>query len=109
MSRMTTSRRELEELDRLEVLHTAAHTLCRVKKHIGLGAVGVAQHADAEAIHDEIAATEITERNGRRVGSDGRHVLHFRDRIVQKRWRLTGGEARLPEIIAIHILELADR
>src|SRR5690606_4873744 len=37
---------ELQQFDRIEVLHAAADTLRRVEKHVRLGAVGIAQHAD---------------------------------------------------------------
>src|SRR5262245_16981479 len=49
-------RGELEELDGVEVLHAAADALGGVEQHVGLGAVGVAQHADADAVDDQIAA-----------------------------------------------------
>ena len=54
--RNSLSSRELQELDRVEVLHAAADALRRVKEHVGFGAVGIAQHADAGAVDDQIAA-----------------------------------------------------
>src|SRR6185295_1334869 len=68
-------RAELDELDRVEVLHAAADALGRVEEHVGLLAVGVAEHAHAEPIDDQIAAGEIAERDRERVRADIRHVL----------------------------------
>ena len=37
------TRRELHQLDGVEVLHAAAHALGGVEQHVGLGGVGIAQ------------------------------------------------------------------
>jgi hypothetical protein len=39
---------ELHQLDRVEVLHAAADALGRVEQHVGLGGIGIAQHAHAQ-------------------------------------------------------------
>ncbi len=70
--------RKLQQFDRIEVLHAAAHPLGRVEQHIGLGAIGIAQHADASAVHDQVSAAEIAEGDGQRAGGDIRHVLRLR-------------------------------
>src|SRR5690606_24273069 len=43
---------EFQQLDRGKILHAAADTLGRVEQHVRLGAVGIAQHANADAIDD---------------------------------------------------------
>ncbi len=75
-------RAEFEELDRVIVLHAAAHPLGGVEEHVGLGGIGIAQHAHAEAVDDQIAAAEIAEGNGEGVRADVRHVLGLGDREV---------------------------
>src|SRR4051794_22127306 len=43
-------RRELHQLDRIEVLHAAADALGRVEQHVRLGGERVAQHVHALAV-----------------------------------------------------------
>jgi hypothetical protein len=47
-------RRELQQLDGVEVLDAAADALGGVEQHGGLGAVGIAQHADAGSLDDQV-------------------------------------------------------
>ena len=61
----------------VEVLDAAAAALGRVEQHVGLGAVGVAQHADADAVDDQVAAAEIAEGHRVAVGRHARHVLEL--------------------------------
>src|ERR1700679_2701011 len=55
--------RELHQLDGFEVLHAAANSLRRVEENVRLGAVRIAQDADADAIDHKITAAEIAERD----------------------------------------------
>jgi hypothetical protein len=57
----TLGRRELDQLDGVEVLHAAAHALGGVEQHVGLGGVRIAQHVDALAVDHQIAAIEIAD------------------------------------------------
>src|ERR1041384_8279869 len=76
-------RRELQGLDGFEVLHAAADALCRVEEHVRLRAVGIAQHADADAVDDEIPAAEVSEGHRVAVGCERRHVLALDHRIAE--------------------------
>ena len=49
-SRAALRRRELEELDRVEVLDAAADALGGVEQHVGFGAAGIAQDAHARPV-----------------------------------------------------------
>src|SRR5262245_17960467 len=62
--------RELQQLERIEVLHAAAHALGRVEQHVGLRRVGIAQHGYACTVHHEIATVEIAECNRKRICRD---------------------------------------
>src|SRR3954447_10292604 len=102
-------RRELHQLDRVEVLHAAADALGRVEQDVRLGGERVAQHVHALAVDDEITALEIAERDRERVRTDVRHVLGLDDRERHQRGRAVRLRGRLPEIVALPVLELADR
>ena len=98
---------ELHQLDRVEVLDAAADALGRVEQHVRLGRIGIAQHANTHAIHDQVAAREITEGDREAVRRDVRHILGFDDRIAEQPRRLRRIGRGLPDIRAIGILHLA--
>ena len=56
---MHSAHRKLQQLDRVIVLHAAAHALGRVEQHVGFRRVGIPQHRDAGTVDDEVAAVEI--------------------------------------------------
>ena len=58
-SDLHSAHRKLQQLDRVIVLHAAAHALGRVEQHVGFRRVGIPQHGHACTIDDEIAAVEI--------------------------------------------------
>src|SRR5690606_30214271 len=98
---------ELQQLDGIEVLYAAADALRRVEQHVGLRAVGIAQHANTDTIHDQVAAAEIAESNRRAVRCNVRHILRFDYRETHQACRLTRLGRRLPEISAITVLQFA--
>src|SRR5215207_4212022 len=100
---------ELQQLDGVVVLHAAADALRRVEQHVGLRRVGIAQDAHAGPIDDEIAAAEVAEGDREGVRGDVRHVLGLDHREGHQRRRLAGAGRRLPEVVAVGVLELADR
>src|SRR5215213_4067831 len=99
---------EFHELDRFEILHTAADALGRVKEDVGLGGEGIAQDADTDAVDDKIPAAEVTEGDGIAVGRDRGHGLGFGYGIAEQARRGGSGGSRLPEIIAGGVLDLSD-
>ena len=58
---------EFQQLDGVEVLHAATDTLGGIEQHIGFGAIGIAQHTQANTIDDKIAAIEIAKSDGHAV------------------------------------------
>src|SRR3990170_8066015 len=66
---------ELDQLDRLEIHHVAAHPLGGVEVHEGLGGEGITQDAHALAVDDQVALAEIAEGDGQAAGGDGRHIF----------------------------------
>src|SRR3954469_8726849 len=108
-SRRESARRELQELDRVEVLHASADALGRVEQHIGLGAERIAQHAHALAIHHQIAATEIAERDRVSIRRYVRHVLGLDHRKSEQARAPTRLQRRRPQILPVGILEFANR
>jgi len=59
--RRRSAHRELQELDRVKVLHAAADALRRVEQDVGFCGERVADHAHAGAVDDQVAAAEIAE------------------------------------------------
>jgi hypothetical protein len=84
---------ELQQLDRVEVLHAAADALGRVEQHVGLGGIGIAQHAHADAVDDQIAAAEVAEGDRRRSPRRCRACPRPRRREAHQRrgWPAAGG------------------
>src|SRR5690606_32709768 len=73
-------RGDLQQLDGFEVDHTTADALRGVEVHEGLVGVGIAQNADAETVHNQVAAVEIPERDRELVRTNGLHIVVVVDR-----------------------------
>src|SRR5690606_31067943 len=102
-------RREFQDLDRVEILHAPADALRRVEEDVRLRRIGIAQHAHALAVDDEIAAAEIAEGDGMAARVETGHVLALDDRIAKKARGLARRHGGPPEIIPLAVLELPDR
>src|SRR5262245_35216591 len=65
--RVRSAHRELQQFDRVEVLHAAPDAFGRIEQHVGLGGIRIAKDRDARTIDDEVAALEIAERHRERI------------------------------------------
>src|SRR5689334_2469588 len=98
---------ELQQFDRIVILHAAAHAFGRVEQDVRFRRVGIAQHGHSGTIDHEIAAVEVTERSRQRAGGNVRHVLDVEQREVQQACAARRRRRRLPEIVSGRVLELA--
>src|SRR5574337_1040004 len=67
--------RELRDLDGLRVDHRATHALRGVEADVRLVGERVADHAGADAVHDQVAVLEVAEGDGEGVRADRWHVF----------------------------------
>src|SRR5690606_4205373 len=103
------ARRDLEELDRVEITGTTTNALVHVEDDLALLSDFIAGDAHALAVNDHIALVEITESNWKVVCGDIRHVFIDLDALAEKRMIDTFNEVAsgCPEIAAVLILDLA--
>jgi len=101
-----------EQLDGLEVGDVAADPLAGVELHEGLGAVGIAQRRDADAIDDGVTHLEVAEGDRQLGRADGVHIGGLAHLITKKDRRLARLLVLLPDVTALAVLQqhdLADR
>src|SRR5215468_12446837 len=92
-----------EQLDGLEVGDVATDPLAGVEMHEGLGAVGIAQGRDADAVDDGVTHLEVAEGDRQLGRADCVHVGGLANLITKKNRRFAGLLVLLPDVTALAV------
>lgn len=80
---MCRSGADLQQLQSFKVHDAAADTLGGVEQDVRLGGERIAQDTDADPVHDQVGAPEVTKRNRELASTDCRHVVVVVDRLAE--------------------------
>src|SRR5574337_209681 len=100
--------RELRDLDGLRVDHRATHALRGVEADVRLVGERVADHAGADAVHDQVAVLEVAEGDGEGVRADRGHVFGLHRFPAEDRGRHFGRHHGREDVAAARVLERGD-